>query len=287
MPGDLHTHTNFSDGSSDIELLPKLAARAGLTHLAVSDHDTTLSAEYAYGHPVAQGVRMIPAVELTGFDVARGRRVHILCYWPKLTPALKEFCALMAARRNAATEKSMEELEALYPQFCREEAKAFSRHSGVTYKTHLIRLLFEYGYTDGIYKELYRELFGAGRGRVLHDPAYEPVQAVLELARGTGGVVVLAHPSVYSSMELAAQLAAQGAIDGVEIDHPRNTTQDKAALHELARQYGLIVTGGTDFHGMHMSKPTPLGAMTTRDEMLARIEALAQSRGGAPQGEGA
>lgn len=287
MPGDLHTHTNFSDGSSDIELLPKLAARAGLTHLAVSDHDTTLSAEYAYGHPVAQGVRMIPAVELTGFDVARGRRVHLLCYWPKLTPALKEFCALMAARRNAATEKSMEELEALYPQFCREEAKAFSRHSGVTYKTHLIRLLFEYGYTDGIYKKLYRELFGAGRGRVLHDPAYEPVQAVLELARGTGGVVVLAHPSVYSSMELAAQLAAQGAIDGVEIDHPRNTTQDKAALHELARQYGLIVTGGTDFHGMHMSKPTPLGAMTTRDEMLARIEALAQSRGGAPQGEGA
>ena len=230
---------------------------------------------------------MIPAVELTGFDVARGRRVHLLCYWPKLTPALKEFCALMAARRNAATEKSMEELEALYPQFCREEAKAFSRRSGVTYKTHLIRLLFEYGYTDGIYKELYRELFGAGRGRVLHDPAYEPVQAVLELARGTGGVVVLAHPSVYSSMELAAQLAAQGAIDGVEIDHPRNTTQDKAALHELARQYGLIVTGGTDFHGMHMSKPTPLGAMTTRDEMLARIEALAQSRSGAPQGEGA
>ena len=283
MPGDLHTHTNFSDGSSDIELLPKLAARAGLTHLAVSDHDTTLSAEYAYGHPVVQGVRMIPAVELTGFDVARGRRVHLLCYWPKLTPALKEFCALMAARRNAATEKSMEELEALYPQFCREEAKAFSRRSGVTYKTHLIRLLFEYGYTDGIYKELYRELFGAGRGRVLHDPAYEPVQAVLELARGTGGVVVLAHPSVYSSMELAAQ----GAIDGVEIDHPRNTPQDKAALHELARQYGLIVTGGTDFHGMHMSKPTPLGAMTTRDEMLARIEALAQSRGGAPQGEGA
>ena len=287
MPGDLHTHTNFSDGSSDIELLPKLAARAGLTHLAVSDHDTTLSAEYAYGHPVVQVVRMIPAVELTGFDVARGRRVHLLCYWPKLTPALKEFCALMAARRNAATEKSMEELEALYPQFCREEAKAFSRRSGVTYKTHLIRLLFEYGYTDGIYKELYRELFGAGRGRVLHDPAYEPVQAVLELARGTGGVVVLAHPSVYSSMELAAQLAAQGAIDGVEIDHPRNTPQDKAALHELARQYGLIVTGGTDFHGMHMSKPTPLGAMTTRDEMLARIEALAQSRGGAPQGEGA
>lgn len=284
MAGDLHTHTNFSDGSSDIELLPKLAARAGLTHLAVSDHDTTLSAEYAYRNPVACGVKMVPAAELTGFDFQRGRRVHILCYWPCLTPQLKEFCALMAARRNEATGKSMVQLEEMYPQFRREEALAFSARSGVTYKTHLIRLLYEYGYTDGIYKDLYRELFGAGHGKVLHDPTYEPVEHVLKLAHETKGVVVLAHPSVYHSMELAQELAAAGAIDGVEIDHPRNTPEDKAALRALAQQYGLIVTGGTDFHGMHMSKPTPLGALTTQDDMLRRMEALAAQRGGGREG---
>ena len=75
MPGDLHTHTNFSDGSSDIELLPLLARRAGLTSLAVSDHDTELCIQYAQQHPVDQGVRLIPAVEMTGFEDVYKRQV--------------------------------------------------------------------------------------------------------------------------------------------------------------------------------------------------------------------
>ena len=103
MPGDLHTHTNFSDGSSDIELLPLLARRAGLTSLAVSDHDTELCIQYAQQHPVDQGVRLIPAVEMTGFDTRRGRRVHMLCYCPELTPGLLAFFQLMKDRRNAVT----------------------------------------------------------------------------------------------------------------------------------------------------------------------------------------
>ena len=84
MAGDLHTHTNFSDGSSDVELLPVLARRAGMRYLAISDHDTDLSIRYAMQHPVEQGVTLIPAVEMTGFDTRRGRRVHMLCYCPRL-----------------------------------------------------------------------------------------------------------------------------------------------------------------------------------------------------------
>ena len=279
MPGDLHTHTNFSDGSSDIELLPVLAQRAGLTSLAVSDHDTELCIQYALQHPVDQGVRLIPAVEMTRFDTKRGRRVHMLCYCPNLTPGLLAFFQLMKDRRNAVTSMSIDELEQMYPQFTRQAAKDFSRRSGVTYKTHLIRLLYEYGYTDGIYKDLYRELFGRG-GKVLHDPAYESVETVLDLIHEAKGVAVLAHPSVYKSMELAEELAAAGQIDGVEIDHPRNVSEDREKLHALADRYDLIVTGGTDFHGMHMSKPTPLGACTTSDCMIDRIWQLARERKG-------
>ena len=84
----------------------------------------------------------------------------MLCYCPELTPGLLAFFQLMKDRRNAVTSLSIDELEKMYPQFTRAAAKAFSRRSGVTYKTHLIRLLYEYGYTDGIYKDLYRELFG-------------------------------------------------------------------------------------------------------------------------------
>lgn len=280
MAGDLHTHTNFSDGALDIEMLPILAKRAGLTHLAVTDHDTLLAMEYAWAHPVDSTVKMIPAAELTAFDTKRGCRVHLLCYWPERTKGLEQFCALMAKRRNEATAQSMCELEKLYPQFRREDVQPFSHRSGVVYKTHLIRVLYEYGYTDGIYKELYQQLFGSPDGQVLHDPAYESVETVLAIIREAHGVAVLAHPSVYHSMELAQELAQQGCIDGIELDHPRNTPQDRQTLAQLAQCYQLIVTGGTDFHGIHMKRPVPLGTWVTQDSQLERMTALAQKRHG-------
>ncbi|NCC07901.1 MAG: PHP domain-containing protein [Clostridia bacterium] len=274
MAGDLHTHTNFSDASSDIETLPLLAARAGMTHLAVSDHDTVLAINYANEHKTQNGVQLIPAVELTGFDAAQGERVHILCYYPRVTKELVSFCALMAQRRNEAVGKSLAEIEQLYPQFKREDALKYAQKSGVLFKTCAIRVLFDYACTDGIYKDLYKQLFGKN-GTVLHNPAYESVADVLKMARGTGGVIVIAHPSVYHSMPLVRRLAASGEIDGVEINHPRNTAEDKKELAEIAKKYNLIVTGGSDFHGMYSAKPNPLGSFTTDDENIARIQKLA------------
>ena len=81
MAGDLHTHSTCSDGSVPIHRLPLMAARLGLSALALSDHDTTLSAQYAYDHPVQDGVLLIPAAELTGYDFQRSHRVHLLTFW--------------------------------------------------------------------------------------------------------------------------------------------------------------------------------------------------------------
>lgn len=274
MAGDLHTHTNFSDGSCDIETLPFLASRVGLTHLAVSDHDTVLAARYAYEHPQDRGVTLIPATELTAFDTQRGRRVHLLCYCPDLTPRLCAFCDAMAQRRNAAQEQAMTALEQMYAQFTREAAQAYAKRSGVVFKTHFMRVLMEYGYTDAIYGALYHELSRT----IIPNPAYDSLDDVLSVIADARGVAVLAHPSVYNSMELAAQLASEGRIDGVEIHHPRNTPQDKAALLHLAAEHDLIVTGGTDFHGMHASKPLPLGTCTTEQAQIERLLALARRR---------
>ena len=91
-------------------------------------------------------------------------------------------------------------------------------------------------------------------------------------------MVVLAHPSVYHSMELARELIAAGRLDGVEIDHPRNTPEDKAELARLAKENGLIVTGGTDYHGINTVTPRPVGAFSTSDEMIARIGDIAKAR---------
>ena len=92
MAGDLHTHSTCSDGSVPIHRLPLMAARLGLSALALSDHDTTLSAQYAYDHPVQDGVRLIPAAELTGYSFLT------FCY-QKLNPLCKQIAHLAASNQ--------------------------------------------------------------------------------------------------------------------------------------------------------------------------------------------
>ena len=246
MPGDLHTHTTFSDGSTPADKLPFLAACAGMTHLAISDHDSIRSVRYAYAHPVQNGVHLIPATELTAYDYERAHRVHLLCYWPDDCAALADFSAMMAERRLTAMLQSCKELEAICPQFRTEEALELAKDSGTLF--------------------------------ILHTPRYEPVDTVLDVIKASRAVVVLAHPSVYHSMELARELIAAGRLDGVEIDHPRNTPEDRAELTRLAKENGLIVTGGTDYHGINTVTPRPVGAFTTSNEMIARIGDIAKAR---------
>ena len=280
MAGDLHTHTTWSDGALPACVLPRLAARAGLSWLAISDHDTLHSVEYAYDEPVAEGVNLIPATELTAFDYRRGRQAHILCYWPdRNSPELAAHCNTMAARRNAAYIQSAKELEEIYPQFRLEDARRMAdAGGGVIFKSTLMRVLYEYGLADGIYQQDYKALFGARGGKVLHTPEYEPVDKVLAVIKAARGVAVFAHPSVYNSMELVEELAAAGCIDGVEIEHPRNTPEDKETLRRMAEHYGLVTTGGTDFHGLHAGKPRPLGICRSTDEEIGRLNELANAK---------
>ena len=281
VAGDLHTHTTFSDGSLQAAVLPLLAARAGLSHLAVSDHDSMESVKFGYDNILREGVRLIPATELTAFDFQRQRRVHLLCYWPDMnSPDLREHCTLMGRRRNEAVNKSVQQLEAMLPQFKAEDLRPYLEDSGVLYKSTVMQLLVQYGLADGIYKQTYQELFGTPGGKILYDPPYQTVEQVLEVARKARGVVVFAHPSVYDSMELVTELVKAGKIDGVEIEHPRNTPQDKEQLYKLAKEYDLIVTGGSDFHGQNTGRPRPLGMCTTASQEILCLEALAQKRKG-------
>ena len=277
MAGDLHNHSTCSDGSTPIHRLAAMAARAGLDAMAISDHDTLRSAGYCYRHPVQEGVRLIPAVELTGYDYERRHRVHLLCYWPQDCPELRAHCDTMRRRRNECCLQSARELEEMYPLFRTEQALEYARDSGVLFKSGIMQALQELGLADGIYGEVYHRLFGwEPRGLVLHSPEYPPVEEVIATARAARGVLVFAHPTVYKSMPLVRQLVAEGKLDGIEIDHPRNSEADKAECRELCRRHGLIVTGGTDFHGSNTAHPHPVGTCTTADGQIARIDALAK-----------
>ena len=280
MPGDLHNHSTCSDGSVPIYRLPQMAARVGLDTMAISDHDTLLSVRYCYEHPTQDGVRLIPATELTGYDYERHHRVHLLTFWPDPeSPELIRHCDIMRQRRNECCLQSAREIEQIYPQFRTEQALEYAKDSGVLFKSGIMQALCELGLAEGIYGEEYHRLFGwEPRGIVLHSPEYPPVQEVLATAKAAGAVVVFAHPTVYKSMPLLRELVKEGMVDGIEVDHPRNSPEDRAECIALCAQYGLIRTGGTDFHGSNHKHPHPVGTCTTPDDQIARIEVLAQKR---------
>lgn len=106
------------------------------------------------------------------------------------------------------------------------------------------------------------------------------MQEVIATAKAAGAVLVFAHPTVYKSMPLVRQLAKEGIIDGIEVEHPRNSPEDRAECAALCEQYGLIHTGGTDFHGANHKVPHPVGTCTTADDQVARILELAHKRRG-------
>lgn len=281
MSCDLHIHSTCSDGAVPIERLASIAARTGLHAIALSDHDTLLSAQYAYAHTGQDGVELIPAVELTGYDFERQHRVHLLCYYPDVDcPALQEHCAIMKERRNTCALQSAKELEQLYPQFTADLAWETTKDSGVLFKSGLMQALELLGLTDGsIYGETYHKLFGWNpRGIVLHSPEYLPVRQVLATAKASGGAVVFAHPTVYKSMPLLRELAAEGAVDGIEVYHPSNSPEDSAECLALCKQYGLVATAGTDFHGRNHKHPHPIGTCTAPDEAAAQLRAIAEKR---------
>ena len=142
-----------------------MAARLGLSALALSDHDTTLSAQYAYDHPVQDGVRLIPAAELTGYDFERSHRVHLLTFWPDLDcPALRRHCDIMRQRRNECALQSCREIEALYPQFRTEQALEYAQDSGVLFKSGIMQALQQLGLCDGIYTGFITNCSAGSRG---------------------------------------------------------------------------------------------------------------------------
>ena len=144
----------------------------------------------------------------------------------------------------------------------------------------LMQALELLGLTDGsIYGETYHKLFGWNpRGIVLHSPEYLPVRQVLATAKASGGAVVFAHPTVYKSMPLLRELAAEGAVDGIEVYHPSNSPEDSAECLALCKQYGLVATAGTDFHGRNHKHPHPIGTCTAPDEAAAQLRAIAEKR---------
>lgn len=267
--GDLHCHSRYSDGSATIPQIVDFAERAGLTHLALTDHDTMAGVRELMALTKKRGLTVLPGVECSCIDTARNRPVHLLCYRPAHPEKLDSFLSHTLENRRQAKLAMLEKLRHLYPI---QEADVLRCAEGCPsiYEVHLIQPLADMGYTQTVSGSFMDALIGK-RGSCYVPVQYATVQETLQVMREAGGLPVLAHPGQFDSLSLTEELCAQGLLAGIECHHPRNSPEVTQACLQLAAQYHLIVTGGSDFHGYYTKTPHSLGSYTTDEENLRRL----------------
>ena len=274
---DLHTHSTASDGIySPTELLHK-AKEAGITILALTDHDTTNGLEEAKQTAQTLQIDLIPGIEINT-DIGGGE-VHVLGYF--LEYWRPEFQAILKVLRDARVRRGQRMVELLNEHGVHitwERVREIAQ--GSVGRPHVAEALMEAGYVQTI-GEAFEKYIGSDCFAYVPRYKLTPVDAV-RLIASANGLPVIAHPITLPGLdELRNWLPelCQAGMVGLETYYGPYTPEDERELLALAHEYHLIPTGGTDFHGPGIH-PTPLGGRYVPFEAVQSLRAEAEKRRG-------
>jgi predicted metal-dependent phosphoesterase TrpH len=275
MRADLHSHTLCSDGELSPEALVRRAGSVGVTHLAVTDHDGISGIADAVRAGPAAGVEVIPGIEVTA--QLHGREVHVLGHFLDLSrPGLEEWCA---ARKSERRDRLRAMAEKLGGAGMRVDFEEIAREAGEATlgRPHLARALVQGGYAHSIADAFKRFLSVGGPGYV--DRPRPGSTEVIAMLREAGGTSSLAHPGLNKVSRAELRQLAEAGLDAVEADHPDHPPSQAGDIARWAKDLGIYVTGGSDFHGARTGS-VELGAKTTRPEAFAALQKRAAERCG-------
>lgn len=270
MAADLHCHTKLSDGSIGIEDLIVIAQKSGIDTIAITDHDCLAGTVRGQVIGKRYGVNIIPGVELSAFDSEVGKKVHILCYLAEKPDRLEGLCKRTAVARKRAGQIMMLKVAARFPI---SNDFIISHASGSTnlFKQHIMHSLMDAGYTSEIYGDLFNALFDPSSETNLLAPVkYPEVSEVIEEIHNAGGIAILAHPNHYDNTPELDKYVELG-LDGVEVWCPTATDEQIEELSKYCKKNKLLMTGGSDFHGIYGRKTVTLGTCVTPDEHLDKL----------------
>jgi phosphoribosyl 1,2-cyclic phosphate 1,2-diphosphodiesterase len=270
VAADLHCHTKMSDGSVGIDEIVLLARKRGIPTIAVTDHDTFAGSTRARIFGDRRGVEVISGVEFSAMDFSTGRKAHVLCYLCSNTDRLQGLCKRTNDARRRATMVMLQKVMKIYP-ITAEMVMRRAQGSTNIYKQHIMHSLMDAGYTNELFGSVFHQLFNEKNGIAYAPIEYPEVHVVIRQIHEAQGVAVLAHPGMYDSYDLLEQMAGDHEIEGVEVWNPQNGENDEKKFMAIAQKNGLVMTGGTDFHGMYTKNPTPIGTCMTPDDQLQNL----------------
>ena len=292
---DLHAHTTHSDGTFSPRDLVFHAREVGLSAIAVTDHDTSSACQEAAQAGMELGVRVVPGIELSVEDDFGGTfaRFHLLAYFcDPDSQLLSETVPFLQAERDKRNHEVLQVLAALGMPLEFEELRALGGNQ--IGRPHIAQLMVQKGYVSSL-QEAFDLYLDSSR------PAYRPkvvlsAREAVAAIRQAGGVSIWAHPcdsrktrsksgvvsEKYSwpAFDAILQCWIGWGLDGLETHYPTYDADDIEWARRVAREFGLLESGGSDFHGAR--KPNLLGdcglSGPLPESALEQIEARAQER---------
>lgn len=272
MSVDLHTHSLASDGTLPAGVVVERAALIGLRAIAVSDHDSVEGVSEAIAAGERHGIPVVPAVEFSA--IVEGLSVHVLGYFIDHTD--RALLDTLAALRESRLERARDMVALLANDgFTIDFSDVLTAvDGGAIGRAHIAAALVRSGHAEDLENAFVRFV---GRDAPYFVPkAPIDTAAVSSLIHAAGGLAVVAHPGI-SGVDEHIHTMISGGIDGLEALHAEHTPAQRAHYTALAVEHGLLITGGSDFHGPDMAG-RPIGAGDVPDHVYER---LAEAAGGA------
>jgi predicted metal-dependent phosphoesterase TrpH len=265
---DFHCHTSESDGT----LLPAqlgAAMRArGVEVFAVTDHDSL--GAFAKLDGSAGSAHVVSGIELN--TTYRGNEVHILGYgFPLDAPEMRAAIESNRRHRERRAERMIEQLAAAGYSLDVGSARAEAGHADSSLgRPHVARALIRAGYVPDI-DTAFRTLLTAGKPGYVPSTYMQPQEA-LQIVKRCGGVPVLAHPGRLKDESIVEELAGAGLV-GLEVFYPTHGPNQVAHYRALASRYGLVMTGGSDFHDLRYN-PRGVGMEVERSDIVPFLDLI-------------
>jgi 3',5'-nucleoside bisphosphate phosphatase len=248
---DLHLHTTASDGVRSPSEIVNYAKAKGLQAIAVTDHDTIEGLEEAVTEGQRIGFEVIPGIEISA-EHSPGS-MHLLGYFLDIHhPLLNERLAYLQKARAERNPKIVENLNRLGVKISYDEVVKASG-GGQVGRPHFAQVLLEKGYVR-TFQEAFERFLKKGASAYVDKVRFRPAEAI-HFIREAGGVAVVAHPNTLgvngskAFEALLLQLIREG-LEGIEAHYPEHSPSETAQYKFLAEKHGLVITGGTDYHGI-------------------------------------
>lgn len=268
---DLHTHSTASDGGRAPAAVVRAAKAAGLSAIALTDHDTLDGLSEANAEGARIGVRVVQGVELSA--VEGQHETHILgLHLSDVAQMEHQLVELRQMRMNRA-QRIVERLNALGIPI-RMEAVMKEADGGAVGRPHVARAMIAGGWAVDL-REAFDKYLGNGRSAFVGKQRLTMSDAITMIHRA-GGLAILAHPAHAGTRERVAALVADG-LDGLEVLHPSHSWDDSQRLDALATEFTLVRSGGSDWHGATDGART-LGMMRVPAQWLGAQEERVAAR---------